>query len=84
MRKAREARAKAEAEFIERERAWAEAKAKGEAEIARLTDKSREKAEFEARVRKNSNAVNRAAVEASAKIRFSAKIHIQRVGEGDG
>ena len=39
MRKAREARAKAEAEFVERERAWAEAKAKGEAEIARLSDK---------------------------------------------
>ena len=74
MRKAREARAKAEAEFIERERAWAEAKAKGEAEIARLDDKSREKDAFEARARKNANTINMAAVEATAKIRFSAKI----------
>ena len=36
MNKAREARETAEAEFVERERAWAEAKAKGEADIARL------------------------------------------------
>ena len=39
MRKAREARAKAEDEFVERARAWTEVKAKGEAEIARLSDK---------------------------------------------
>ena len=38
MRKAREARAKAEAYFVERARAWTKAKAKGGAEIASLAD----------------------------------------------
>ena len=78
MRKAREARAKAEAKFVERERELAYAKAKGGADTARLADNAREKAKFEARVRKNSNAVNRAAVEAAAKIRFSAKIQVAK------
>ena len=41
MRKAREKRAKAEADFVERARAWAEAKSKEEADIARLSDKAR-------------------------------------------
>ena len=54
--------------------AWAEAKKKVEADITRLSDKARETVEFEARVRKNSNAVFRAAEEAASKIRFSAKI----------
>ena len=44
MRKVRKARAKDEAEFVEKARAWAEAKAKGEAETARIADKAREKA----------------------------------------
>ena len=74
MRKARDARAKYEAEFVERVRTWSEAKEKGKAQIARLSDKAREKAEFEARARKNANSVNGAAVEAAAKIRFSVKI----------
>ena len=46
MRKARVARAKAEADFVDRARAWAEAKAKGEADISRFDVKAREKAEF--------------------------------------
>ena len=74
MNKAREARAKAEAEFVERERAWAEAKAKGEAYVTRIAYKTIYKVKFEARSRNNANAVNRVAVEAVAKIRFSAKI----------
>ena len=74
MRKAREARAKSESEFVESARAWAKVKAKGEADIARLADKAREKSEFEAREGKNDNTVNRAEVEAAAKIRYIAKI----------
>ena len=65
---------KAEAEFAKRAWAWAEAKAKKKAYIARLADEAREKSEFEARERKNTNIVNRAAVEADSKSRFSAKI----------
>ena len=57
-----EARAKAEAEFVERARACVDAKEKGEAEIARIANKTRWKAKFETRARKNANAVNRAAV----------------------
>ena len=49
-------------------------KQRGEAEIARLADKAREKAKFEASARKNAKYVNRAAVETASKIRFSAKI----------
>ena len=41
MRKATQERAKADAEFVERARAWAEAKSKEETEIARLADKAR-------------------------------------------
>ena len=43
MRKARDARAKADAEFVEKARSRAAAKSKGEAEISRLADKAREK-----------------------------------------
>ena len=64
MRKAREAKAKAEAETAERARAWAKAKDNEKADIARLDDEAREKA----------NTVNGAAVDASTKIRDSSKI----------
>ena len=47
---------------------------KGGVDITRLADKARERSEFEARARKNANALNRTAVEAVAKISFSAKI----------
>ena len=73
-RKTRDKKAKAEAKFAERARAWAEAKAKEKADIARLDDEVRDKSEFEANMRKNANVVNRAAVEAAAKIRDNAKI----------
>ena len=73
-RKAREAKAKNEADFAETERAWAEVKAKEKTEIARLADEAREKAKINARVRKNTNAVNMAAVEAFVKFRFSDNI----------
>ena len=39
-----------------------------------LNAEAREKSEFEARARKNTNNVNRAAVEATAKIRASSDI----------
>ena len=74
MRKARKAKAKAKAETAGRERAWDGARDKEKADITRIADKDRGKAEFEARARNNTNAVNRAAVEAAAKIRFSAEI----------
>ena len=72
----REAKAKAAAETAERARAWAEAKdkEKEKAEISRLSNKARKKANFEARARKNANAVNKLTVEATSKIRFSFKI----------
>ena len=60
MRKARELKAKAEADTVERARAWAEAKDKENADINRLADKAREKADFKDRARKNDKAVNRA------------------------
>ena len=41
MSKAREAKAKAEAEFVEKASSWAEAKVKEEAEIASLVYKAR-------------------------------------------
>ena len=77
-RKEREAREKMEAETVERERAWAEAKARDKADISRIAAEAREKAEFEVRVRKNANAVNRGAVEAATKIRFSDEIQRKR------
>ena len=83
MRKAREARAKDEAEFVDRARAWAKSKEKGEAEISRIADKAREKAEFEARVRKNDNAVNKATTEAAARIRFSEKIQGAKIEKAE-
>ena len=67
MRKVREAKAKADSKTTERERSWSKAKDMDKAEIARLADEAKEKAEFEARVRKNSKAVNKAAVVAAAK-----------------
>ena len=72
MRKEREAKVKAKTEA--EEEAEAEAKKKEKADIARLADESREKAKFEARARKNVTAVNRASVEAAAKIMASAEI----------
>ena len=74
MRKAREARAKAEAETAERARAWDEAKAREKAYISRLGDEDREKTKFKARASKNAKALNRTAVEAASKIRESADI----------
>ena len=73
-REARKERANVEGETTERERAWAKSKAREKAEIARLSDEASDKNEFEARERKNANVVNGAAVEAAAKIRFSADI----------
>ena len=75
MRKERGAKSNAEDEFSDRVRAWAKSKDKDMADIARLADKDREKAEFEARARKNINAVNRAVVEDSDTIRASDEIH---------
>ena len=40
-----------------------------------LADEARDKAKFEARARNNDNSINRATVEAAAKIIFSADIH---------
>ena len=66
--------AEEEAEFTERARAKILAKAKEKAEIARISDKARNKANFEENTRNNANLVNRAPVEASSRIRFSADI----------
>ena len=65
-----------EAETAEMEKSWAEEKSRDKAEISRLADKASEKTEFKARVRKNYNVVNREAVEAATRIRFSAKIQL--------
>ena len=46
---------------------WDKAKPKKDTEIARISDKAKERVKFEARARNNANTVNRAAVEASAK-----------------
>ena len=53
---------KAEADTVERARAWAEAKAKYKAEISRVNAEAGERAmtEAEARVREKANAVQRA------------------------
>ena len=67
-------KAKVEADIADMARAWAEAKAREKAEIARLADEAREKTKFEARARNNENVINMTAVEASAKISFSADI----------
>ena len=56
---------------------------KGGSEIARLADKARDKAKFESRARKNANAVNRVAVEASAKIKFSAKFQGAKIEKAE-
>ena len=74
MSKERESKTKFQAEFVERSRAWADAKTKEDTHIARISDKVREKADIDARARKNANTVHTAAVEAVAKIRFSDKI----------
>ena len=82
MRKAREAKAKAEDEFAERVRDWDMAKLKDRAEIPIIAYKAREKAEFKARERNNFNAVNKAAVEAATMIWDSEKIQgAKRQGE---
>ena len=66
MRKAREAKSKAEAETVERARAWIEYKATDNAEISRVNAEARERpsAESKATVRKKNNDVQRAAAEA--------------------
>ena len=51
-----------------------QAKAKEKGYIDRLADKAREKYELKERERKNTNVVNRVAVEDADKIRFSADI----------
>ena len=76
-RKSKEAMTKAEAKLSERAREWSDAKSKERPYIARLADENRDKAEFEARERKNTNVVNRAAVEAAVKIRFRDKIQVE-------
>ena len=65
-----------EAETAEMKKSWAEEKARDKAEISRLADKASEKTEFKARVRKNDNVVNREAMEAATKIRFSSEIQL--------
>ena len=66
MKKARETKAKAEAETVERARASTESKTKDKAEISRVNDAARERliAESKARVREKNNDVQRAASEA--------------------
>ena len=64
---------KAEAETVERSRAWDKAKAKEKAKIARIAAEAREKAGDEARVRVKGNAVQRAVVEAVANIRSHSR-----------
>ena len=59
---------------MKRSRAWVEDKARERSDISRLAAEDRERTKFEERARKSANVVNRAAVEASAKIRFSGKI----------
>ena len=61
---------KAEADTVERSRAWAEAKAKEKAEIARVNTEARDRAreEAKARVWEKNDAVQRAAAEASVRI----------------
>ena len=68
------AKVKVEAETVEMVRASAKVKAREKVDISRLSDEAREKTEFDSRARKNDNVVNMAAVEAAAKIRFSAEI----------
>ena len=70
MRKSRDSKARAEAEFAEREIKWAEVKAKEKADISRFADKAMEKTKLETRARKNTNTINRAEVKAATKIRF--------------
>ena len=57
---------------------------KEEVEISMISDKAGEKVKFEARARKNANAVNRAAVEADSKIRASSKIQGAKIERGWG
>ena len=71
----REIRVKADYETVERERDWYEAEYKEKADISRISDQAMDKAELEASAGKNSNTINRAAVEAPANIRFSSEIH---------
>ena len=75
-RKAREAKAKVEAETAERERVrmWAEAKYKEKADIVKLSGKARDKAEAEMRVGKKSNAARRVAEEDFYEIRVSVEV----------
>ena len=68
------AKVNVEAETTDIARAWAEAKEREKVEIARIDEENKEKTEFEARARRNDNIVNRAEVEAAAKIRFSSNI----------
>ena len=83
MRKAREARDKSEAETAERAMDWAEAKDKDNVDIDRLDEKAREKTKFMAMATKNTNAVNRADVEAIVKIRFSSDIQGVKRNRGE-
>ena len=71
MSKAREAKAKDEAETVEMARDWDKAKEKEKSKIYRIDTEAREKADAksEARIREKPNAVQRAAAEATANIR---------------
>ena len=66
-RKAREARAKCEADFVESAKTWANATTGERADIARLAYENRNKANFEASARNNPKIVNRATSEKKAK-----------------
>ena len=80
-RKAREAKAKAEADTVERARSWVNTKAKKKADITRVNAESMEgeRAEAEARVGEKTNAVQRAVVEATAKIRAKTEARRRKI-----
>ena len=74
-RKAMEAKIKAEAETVERARAWVKANAEDKVDITRVNAESRERARTEAKeiVREKTNDIQRVAAEAAAKIRVNAE-----------
>ena len=74
-RKAMEAKIKAEAETVERARAWVKSKAEDKVDITRVNAEYRERARTEAkeRARDKTNAIQRVAAEAAAKIRVKAE-----------
>ena len=78
MRKARESKAKAEADTVESARSWTEYKAKDKVEISRVNTKARERPreKAKARVREKTNDVQKSVTEASDMIR--ARVESER------